>query len=366
MAIIFMEGFGQVAPGTHPPLTEEGMYVNWDAYNDVTNDPVVTLLEDGTEGVRNYIDFNGGAPNLARMWYDDPQPITEIGETLTFGCRLYVPSTITVEHAIAEFAVTRAYIGIQSSANGRKLVWGWDNSHGTAAADNHATPNSVPLDTWFYVEVRVLLAHTAVGTCEIWIDGGKEVDLTNVVTTPFASGLNADTALLKLGVATNGLNSAAGVRITDIYMTNDGTILGPVEVFYQPCDTAGTNSDFTPSAGLNHQNVDDKGNDGDTTYNESTTPGNVDSFTHSDAVPTGVVPTAVQAIGIVRCPSGGGTKVRVGVNSGTASYGSTDGVLEGAEFGVVRGAVEETDPNTAAAWTAANLNAAETVIEHVV
>ena len=61
---------------------------------------------------------------------------------------------------------------------------------------------------------------------------------------------------------------------------------------------AGTHADFTPKTGSDHgAMVDDNPPDGDTTYNESTTPGNLDSYKYPDL--TNIISGTIHGINIL-------------------------------------------------------------------
>lgn len=363
MAILFMEGFGG-APTTTDLNFNDDPYLNtrWMHLIDRTPNPDIALLESAAEGIRKYAT---SLRSTAVMDISAPIPALQgaaAGKTCTVGFRIWLDSTETgsTEYAIMELDDVKMYIGVDASG---KLCYGYDVSHNTGAASNYKTSAAMPTDQWVYVEIELELQATATGKCNIYLDGGLDSQNENVQTLDLAS--DDDRFRIRLGVDTNGLASRDGTRITDIYVT-DGEVLGPVEIWYQPCDTAGSAANFTPSAGSNHQNVDDDGQDGDATYNESTTPGQSDSFTHSDQAPSGVNPLAVQVQAVARCPAGLNAKARIGVDSnGTKAFGPTEWITEDAAFIGMLGPIQETDPDTASAWTQAGANAAETVIEHV-
>ncbi len=362
MAVIFMEGFGGAPTQTDINFLDDPILAsNWTSQIDRTPNADIVLLENATEGIRKYATK---LRSTAVMDIRAPLPAlwsTAAGITLTVGFRVWIASTdVGAQFAVMELAAGKMYIAIDASG---KLCYGYDTNHNTATASNYKTTGAIPTDQWVYVEIELELQTTTTGKCNIYIDGGLDSENLNVRTVNVATDDNA----LHVNIApdTTSLTAKDGTRITDIYVT-DGEVLGPVEIWYQPCDTAGSAANFTPSAGSNHQNVDDDGEDGDTTYNESTTPGQSDSFSHSDQAPAGVNPIAIQTYAVARCPDGLNAKVRLGIDSGgTKAFGGTEWITEDAAYIGLKGPIQETDPNTASAWTQSGANAAETVIEHV-
>jgi hypothetical protein len=206
------------------------------------------------------------------------------------------------------------------------------------------------------VEVKITFSLSATGSVEFYINGALDSSHTGIQTT--RSGDDNYAAYIRMGYT----GTAASWEFADIY-ADDSTQIGVTEIWYQPCDQAGSSAQFTPSAGNNQDNVDETTDpDGDTTYNESTTPGNKDQLGHNVTHDTG--PVAIQTLAWVRANGDGHAKVRIGVKSGaTEALGSTEQINDG--YAVVRGPIQETDPNTASAWTTAGADAAETTIEHV-
>lgn len=125
-----------------------------------------------------------------------------------------------------------------------------------------------------------------------------------------------------------------------------------------------TSVQFTPQgAGAGYVEVDEQAADDDTTYNESATVTNKDEFT-TESLPTKVKTVySVQAKALVKDPDGTATEsVKVGLNSGTESLSAAQALSTGYE--IFEGPLETVDPNTASAWTEANVNGTDVVYEH--
>jgi hypothetical protein len=141
----------------------------------------------------------------------------------------------------------------------------------------------------------------------------------------------------------------------------DGTgpmsdFLGNRAVRAMRSDGAGDDSDWTPSAGSNYQNVDEVELDEDATFNETSTPAHQDLFTYDDV--SGVssidgimintesrVTTGSMDLQTV-CKSGSTVDLDSAETITSQTYVSTQYVLE-------------EDPDASAAWTPTTLNAAQ-------
>ena len=344
MAILFMEGFGQCATGSRPPAELEGLLFNWIGYENLATDPTITAYESGDLGVRKYIEFGTDHTKLIS------QPFTS-SSTVVFGCRVYRYDTSTT--GIVKLGSSGA-IGVYSDGTLRYTSDpAFNLNHASLSWASTATLST---GAWAYIEVKVVFSAT-VGEVEFYIDGTLDSSFTGIDTISSAWEECSDITMSYGNVP----SSTPGWRYTDIYVT-DGDVLGDVEVWYQPADTAGSASNFTPLSGNNEEMVDETTNpDGDTTYNASTSTGTKDQIAHSAIHSLG--PAAIQPIACAKADGGGVANVKVGVLSGaTESLGNAAGVAD--SYQVVRGLIYETDPNTSAAWTAAAADAAETVVQH--
>jgi hypothetical protein len=219
--------------------------------------------------------------------------------------------------------------------------------------------------TWYYLELKVVIDDSA-GSVYLKIDGVEEMNVTAVDTN---NGGVASVASVRFGRTGSSSDAAVDAKYDDIVIgdTSDGVGGSPsivatdligdcsIEVLFP--DGAGNYAQWTPSAGLNYQNVDDGAtNDGDTTYNSSSTAGQRDSFTCDDlSISTGSV-YAVQVTNICKRQDGGGRLFR-----GTIRTSSTD--AEGTGKYTPASYVHKTDifENDASGsdWTVSSVNAME-------
>jgi len=360
MALIFMDGFGYASAASHSHGVGDDLDVNWQQYASLT----VTELENGTKGRKCYI--TGAQQNIIPRIPGSAKPFGGGGTcTLTIGMRLWIDD-INQGQGLVAFGETRyGYQGILGiRASDGKLVYSIDSSGSTTSSVVAASNNAVPEQQWFYCEVTIVFADGTGGEVHFYVDGGSDGSTTGIDTkyATVTDDMDSVWFLPNFAHATSDWDPLA--RITDIYIRDDATLMGISGCYYQPCDTAGDDADFTPSTGSNHQNVDDVGNDGGSTYNSSSTSTDRDSFAHSDqGLSTANPPSAIQALGIVGSATDGLPATgKIGVKSGTTVDLKSFGVLSSSYEGV-RSDIYETDPDTAAAWDPTDANAALTVVE---
>lgn len=237
-------------------------------------------------------------------------------------------------------------------------VWSYDSLY---RSTTNVLQGSVALDedAWTFVEVEIDVSYTA-GTCRIYVDGSMTDEWTSQQTartsSPAAIGF-------EIGMYSSSYSHwAAGWKITDVYIDDD-EVRGISQAPYQPSKTAGSSAGFTPSAGDNEDNVDDIGNDGDSTHNESTTPGTKDSLGHGTTHT--LAPIAIIPVACVRSFAGQAAGVQIGVYSDSTEDLCDTQQTNEENWGWLKGDVYETDPATASAWDVDGIDAAETVIKHV-
>lgn len=206
--------------------------------------------------------------------------------------------------------------------------------------------------TWCYIEIEITRSAT-VGVVNVYVNSVNVLSLTGLNL----GALNIDNM--------RSPNSGDGVTLDwdDMYVTNVATKVGEsrVDVIRPSADTA--TAQWTPLAGSHFSNVNTTAYDGDTTYNSDATIGNKDLFDVTDLAFTPTAVYAVQAVMCYRKDDVATRTIRSNVKSGaTSATGATVGVPSSY---VVTADIFETDPNTGAAWTVANVNAAQLGYETV-
>jgi hypothetical protein len=211
--------------------------------------------------------------------------------------------------------------------------------------------NSFSLGQWVYVEFKATIDPTA---------GYMEGRLNGAVWVTFTGNTRSTANSFSNQVAVSG--GATTITVADFYVLNtDGVryndFLGDCKVETRVSTGAGSHTDFTPSAGANWQNVDDIPCNGDTDYNSSSTPGQIDSFTHASLTTAAGTIFAVQECVTARKDDAGSRVLRNYLLSGaTAQEGADVGL--GTSYGMSL-LIAELDPATSAPWLIAAVNALE-------
>jgi hypothetical protein len=223
-----------------------------------------------------------------------------------------------------------------------------------ATSTNALSPN-----VWYTIEAKVTINNTT-GAYEIRVDG------TSTGWIPAATGANTRGSTLANnsadGYAFGGTASAVIFQLTDVLVANtsQSTItdfVGPGRIALCYPSGAGSHTDWTPNFGSNYACVSEKQGDGDVSFNQSSTPNQIDSFQMED-VSAGATIKCVQINTLARKDAGSARTIATLVRSG----GGTDHL--GTTFSLsssytVLCDMMEVDPDTGSAWTAANWNAEE-------
>jgi hypothetical protein len=257
------------------------------------------------------------------------------------------------------------------AAGGGLLVTRTENARsGLASYINNDLPSKkrVVDGEWHHVELAMTI-NTSTGTATLWIDGEEQYALTGIDTQDAASNISTYVRVrLSSSVAANTVEY---VWFDDIMVWDDSgsEFTGALPNHIHRIETirpggAGAAADFTPSAGSNFQNVDETVADDDTTYNESSTTGHIDSFAYGN-----MSLSADEIFGI-------NIKSRVKFDSGAANFrnktrisstyynGTT--VAAGAAYALVETIYNNNPASTGSNLTVSDINAAEFGYERVV
>ncbi len=205
-----------------------------------------------------------------------------------------------------------------------------------------------------FVEAKFKI-HSSTGTVEVRINRATVLSLTGQ-NTQLSGTAQWNAVRMSCGAPTGGR-----VCIFDDTYILDGTgskntFLGPVRAVALFPTGAGASTDFTPSAGSNWQNVDEASQDGDTTYNTATTPGDHDTYQMGNLGITGDI-IAVQTNMIVRSDAAGAETVAPMLRvNGTDYQGATVGVSTSY---VDKREVFEVSPDTGVDWTVSEVDGTE-------
>lgn len=136
----------------------------------------------------------------------------------------------------------------------------------------------ISVNTWYYGELKYTI-HNTTGLFGLHLNGAVEVATTAANQNTRTTANNQWNGLY---FGNNG-GSQAAFYIDDTYTLDTSTgqntdYLGPIRVWTGYAATPGTHTDFTPNGGTNVGNISEPYEDGDTSFNQSSTANQIDSF----------------------------------------------------------------------------------------
>jgi hypothetical protein len=270
-------------------------------------------------------------------------------DSFVFGCAVNFASSIpNSDLFIFQTVTSTEQLVLRTVAGGDLYI--------DRAATNLGSTTGLGLITneWYYIEVVGTMTDGATGTLEVWVNGVKKIDLTNVQTRNVA-GTNISRVRF--------IGGGSGPQFDDGYMldttgTDQTTRIGDPIIETLIPDANGTTNNFTASPAVsNYLNVDEATPDDDTTYNHSSTA--TDKELYGMSALEGNVGTiyAVMARSVVRKVDGGTRLIKnVARSSATEVDGTEYSIGAGYSY---RDHIYENDPNGGGAWTESSVNAAE-------
>lgn len=260
---------------------------------------------------------------------------------------------------------------VQDSASSYQGSVTWDVASGTLRLRLGATNGTLlatagtafAADSWHVIDWRTQITSASAGVSEIWLDGNRVINFSGDNTAT----ANVNVQFLLLGhMGATGLGTATGVYLAyDDIAVNDvaGTInngrCGDGRVILLTPNGAGSSTQWVrggTDTGANYSQVNELPASM-AQYVSSPTVGNRDLYALSD------IGVAVQSINVVEAvllaqnSDAGGGSIAPTIKSGaTINESGSLGLSTSAGYVIGRW---ETDPNTAAAWTVAAVNAAE-------
>jgi hypothetical protein len=214
-------------------------------------------------------------------------------------------------------------------------------------------------NVWYYVELRLVFNDTT-GVVQLRVNGVQDINLSSQDTNN-AGGNVADRIQFGDPGASN-----INVSIDDLYL-NDATGSAPMNTFLGDCrvetiypngngnssQLVGQDADSTD----NYLNVDETNSDDDTTYNESSTVGNKDTYAYGNLAVTSGTVYAVQILPWARKTDAGTRSIvtvarLAGTEVDSSAYSLPD------TYTYVGQNIRETKPG-GGAWTISDVNSAE-------
>jgi len=221
----------------------------------------------------------------------------------------------------------------------------------------YSTVNDKDTD-WHFYEIKATINDaTGYGDVIVRIDGNEAINVTNVLMESLTP-----TGFQFFDLFTSSFQAS---YYDDCYVLDTSTspnddFIGDVRIeSLQPDGSTSTNTDFTPSAGSNFQNVDESPPNGDTDYNSSATVNDID--THTTAGLTG--PVSVKTVyGLQintwsrKTDAADRDVAAVTLSNTTTVSGTSIPVTQTYNYYFDH---RETDPDTGVAWTESGVNSAE-------
>ncbi len=267
-------------------------------------------------------------------------------DTLVVGFRFRVSSTPGGTTIICQMMMNgtrQLYLALRN--DGTFLVA--DNSSVTKGEGTFV----MGVNTWVYLELKIFFSNT-VGTVELRINGDSG--------SPDINETNVDTVWSTLDASTDAFffeGSNLWTGFDDLYL-DDADFHGDVQVETIVADGAGADADFTPSAGSNHENVEELPTDNDATYNESNTLDHRDRFTHGN-IPADVDNVLAVQVGIfVKKDVAGTRQMRVLAYDGTTEGEGPSIPISMGDYSWGLGLFID-HPTDANPWTESEVNSAE-------
>ena len=336
MSLLWMDGFEWDTPTTvlsSDGAGTRGLY-SYEVRN-ITND---TDIVPGRTG--------GAALRILDNDYIEKQ-FTNTDDTIVLGCAFETRDFDSNINAIEFYE--GANLGLNIRLDDHVMVV----RRGTTILGTYNQPFRQSI--WCYLEVKVVVDNSA-GSFEIRVNGQNVASESSIDTQPGSNSYYNRFRLKGSG------STVVSYTYDDLYLLNgagsaNNDFLGSVKVETLYPDGAGNSSDLTPSTGSNYQNVDENPeDDGDSTYNESSTSNDKDLYTYDNTSLDTI--NAVQINSIVRETDANPFSIHNVTRSGGADYDSSSQAIGGTSYLNIND-IRETDPDTASAWTDTALNAAE-------
>lgn len=215
----------------------------------------------------------------------------------------------------------------------------------------------LPLNAWIWIQMKVNI-HDTTGTIEVHIYSPQtiELNLSGLDTRNAGSGV---IDRIDWGAASADSANRRRHRYVRAVSGSDAAFTEELAIAYLEPNGAGNSTQWTPSAGANWQNVDDRDTapDDDTTYNSEATNGNKDLYALVSAPSSiGSVLDIMETVRARKDDAGAQTLRRV-LRTNATDYESGDIALTTSYLWYT--GVRSVNPNTGVAWTEAEISALE-------
>lgn len=219
-----------------------------------------------------------------------------------------------------------------------------------------SAPNILPIDVWHWISFGCHIADSPNGTWDVIVNGVHV--LTGSGDTNNSGG---NITRLQIGNENAGFSGNPNWYVRDIIMeTGTATPRTQRRVSYLEPNGAGNSTQWTPSAGSNYQNVDERDGapDDATTRNGSATNGNIDLYALAGLPETDSGIVAVREVARLAKDDATVRNARRVLRTNSTNFESGD-LLLSTTWTWFLGSIRETNPQSAAAWSSSEIAALE-------
>lgn len=216
--------------------------------------------------------------------------------------------------------------------------------------------SSLTLSTYHYIELKIKIDNST-GTVDLYKNGSNILSLTGQDTQ---NGSNSYVNVLQLG-STSGSGTST-IDFDDLYVSDttgsyNTSLLGDVRIETLFPTSDGSNTAWTCSTGSTHYTLVDETTPNTSDYVSTSTVGNKDTYGFGDIGGTVSAIYGVQVNMAALKDDAGSRSIAATVKSSSTNADGSSLALSTGQL--IYTSIFETDPNTSAAWTQANVNAAE-------
>jgi len=229
------------------------------------------------------------------------------------------------------------------------------------ALTNGTSTATIPTNAWSYIEWKVTIADSiAANSCQVRLNGGT-TPIINVAAGQDTKNATASTAdRVSFGTSAGTLSVNRTWRFADFYIiSQDSTApndwLGDVRVDTIRPNAPGSSTQWSPLAGANWENL--ISNDGDDSYVETSTSGHLDLYTAENLPSTPASIHGLKVSTLARKTDAGTREIQTAIRTGGNNFfGDNFALGNSYQYVSTRYAL---NPDTAAAWTKAQIDALE-------
>lgn len=217
--------------------------------------------------------------------------------------------------------------------------------------------------TYFYIEWKMTISNSiAADSCIVRVNGIERINVD--AGEDIQQSANSRSNILSINGASTTINLWDDLYIFDQTGSENNDFIGDAFVAAQFPDGNGATSDFVGSDADSIDNyllVDENPTDDDSTYTESSTPGEIDLYTFDNLTGSAKI-KAVQINNVVRKDEIGARIIRVVTRPASTNFFGVSKAPSAVSY-INEIEILEQNPETAANWTKPGFNATEFGIE---